>query len=110
MASGLLTGAMTRERDANLPDDDWSKNSPEFREPTLSKNLQLVERLKAVAARYGRTPGEVAIAWTLPLPPVTGAIVGARNAKQADGEMRAASLKPPPSNTATTEQTPPQTH
>jgi aryl-alcohol dehydrogenase-like predicted oxidoreductase len=33
MASGLLTGAMTRERAAKLPDDDWRKHSPEFREP-----------------------------------------------------------------------------
>jgi len=46
MASGLLTGAMTRERIAKLPEDDWRKNSPELREPRLSKNLELVERLK----------------------------------------------------------------
>jgi aryl-alcohol dehydrogenase-like predicted oxidoreductase len=93
MASGLLTGAMTRERAAKLPEDDWRRTSPEFREPKLSKNLELVERLKKVAARYGRTPGEVAIAWTLRLPAVTGAIVGARNAKQAEGVMRAGEIK-----------------
>jgi aryl-alcohol dehydrogenase-like predicted oxidoreductase len=93
MASGLLTGAMTRERAAKLPEDDWRRSSPEFREPKLSKNLDLVERVKKVAARYGRTPGEVAIAWTLRLPAVTGAIVGARNAKQAEGVMRAGELK-----------------
>ena len=93
MASGLLTGAMTRERAAKLPDDDWRRNSPEFREPKVSQNLELVERLKKVAARYGRTPGEVAIAWTLRLPAVTGAIVGARNAKQAEGVMRAGEIK-----------------
>src|ERR1700676_1638232 len=93
MASGLLTGAMTRARAAKLPDDDWRKQSPEFREPNLSKNLELVERLKEVAARYDRTPGEVAIAWTLRSPAVTGAIVGARNAKQAEGVMRAGELK-----------------
>jgi aryl-alcohol dehydrogenase-like predicted oxidoreductase len=93
MASGLLTGAMTRERAANFPQDDWRRTTPEFREPKLSKNLELVERLKKVAARYGRTPGEVAIAWTLRLPAVTAAIVGARNAKQAEGVMRAGELK-----------------
>ena len=93
MASGLLTGAMTRERAAKLPSDDWRKNNPEFREPNLSKNLELVGRLKEVAARYDRTPGEVAIAWTLRSPAVTGAIVGARNAKQAEGVMRAGELK-----------------
>jgi aryl-alcohol dehydrogenase-like predicted oxidoreductase len=87
MASGLLTGAMTRERAANLPQDDWRRNSPDFREPRLSQNLELVQRLRNVAARHGTTPGAIAIAWTLRLPAVTGAIVGARNAKQAEGVM-----------------------
>src|ERR1700688_2604448 len=93
MASGLLTGAMTRERAAKLPKDDWRKNNPEFREPNLSKNLELVGRLKEVAARYDRPPGEVPTAGPLPPPAVTGAIVGARNAKQAEGVMRAGELK-----------------
>ncbi len=100
MASGLLTGAMTRERAAELPEDDWRRTSPEFREPKLSQNLELVERLKKVAARYARTPGEIAIAWTLRLPAVTGAIVGARNANQAEGVMRAAELKLTPQDFA----------
>src|SRR5690242_15531327 len=89
MASGLLTGAMTRERAAALPPDDFRSRNPEFREPRLSKNLELVERLRQVGARHGRNPGEVAIAWVLHNPAITGAIVGARNAKQVDGVMRA---------------------
>jgi aryl-alcohol dehydrogenase-like predicted oxidoreductase len=93
MASGLLTGAMTRERAAALPADDFRSRNPEFRDPRLSKNIDLVERLRHVGARHGRAPGEVAIAWTLRLPAVTGAIVGARNAKQAEGIMRAGELK-----------------
>jgi aryl-alcohol dehydrogenase-like predicted oxidoreductase len=93
MLSGMLTGTMTRERALNLPADDWRKGKPEFTEPRLSKNLELVERLKAVGARYNRSAGEVAIAWTLRLPAVTGAIVGARNAKQAEGVMTAGELK-----------------
>ncbi len=105
MASGLLTGAMTRERAAELPEDDWRRTSPEFREPKLSQNLELVERLKKVAARYARTPGEIAIAWTLRLPAVTGAIVGARNANQAEGVMRAAELKLTPQDFAEIEGT-----
>jgi aryl-alcohol dehydrogenase-like predicted oxidoreductase len=105
MASGLLTGAMTRERAAKLPEDDWRRNSPEFRAPKLSQNLELVERIKRVAARYGRTTGEIAIAWTLRLPAVTGAIVGARNAKQAEGVMRAAELKLTPQDLAEIEGT-----
>jgi aryl-alcohol dehydrogenase-like predicted oxidoreductase len=92
MASGLLTGAMTRERAANLPNDDWRKNHADFTEPDLSRNLTLVERLRQLARRHDRTIGEVAIAWTLHNPAVTGAIVGARNAHQADGVMRAGDL------------------
>ena len=92
MGSGLLTGAMTRERVARLPGDDWRKRHPDFMEPNLSRNLSLVELLEQIARKHGRSPGEVAIAWTLQNPAVTGAIVGARNAKQADGVMRAADL------------------
>ena len=100
MLSGMLTGAMTRERALNLPDDDWRKGKPEFTEPRLSKNLELVERLKLVGARYKRSAGEVAIAWTLRLPAVTGAIVGARNAKQAEGVMTAGELRLTPQDLA----------
>jgi len=92
MASGLLTGAMTRERAQNLPDDDWRKRSPEFNEPNLSRNLAVAERLRAVGKRRGRSAGEVAVAWTLRHPSVTAAIVGARSAAQAEGVMRAAEL------------------
>jgi aryl-alcohol dehydrogenase-like predicted oxidoreductase len=92
MASGLLTGAMTHERAATLPNDDWRKNHPDFTEPDLSRNLVLVERLRQIAKRHDRSVGEVAITWTLHNPAVTGAIVGARNARQAEGVMRAGDL------------------
>jgi aryl-alcohol dehydrogenase-like predicted oxidoreductase len=93
MASGLLTGAMTRERAASLPADDWRRGNPEFQEPKLSENLALVERVRVVGERRGKSPGEVAIAWTLRNPAVTGAIVGARNAKQIDGIVGGATLR-----------------
>jgi len=85
MGSGLLTGAMTHERIASLPKNDWRSNNPAFKEPKLSENLAVVERLRAVGARHGRSPGEVAIAWTFNHPAVTAAIVGARNPKQVEG-------------------------
>jgi aryl-alcohol dehydrogenase-like predicted oxidoreductase len=93
MASGLLTGKMTRQRIAKLPDDDWRKRHPSFQEPRLSEHLALVERLRTVGAKHDRLPGEVAIAWTLAHPAVTGAIVGARSAKQANGVMNAGTLR-----------------
>jgi aryl-alcohol dehydrogenase-like predicted oxidoreductase len=93
MASGLLTGAMTRERAAKLPKDDWRKNHPDFTEPNLSRNQALVERLREIGGRHNHSAGEVAIAWTLHNPAVTGAIVGARTARQAEGVMRAGDLR-----------------
>jgi aryl-alcohol dehydrogenase-like predicted oxidoreductase len=85
MASGLLTGAMTRERLASMDRNDWRLRNPEFQEPKLTHNLELVDRLREVGDRYGLAPGEVAIAWTLHNPDVTAAIVGARNAQQVEG-------------------------
>ena len=82
MQSGLLTGAWTRERLAALPADDWRKGGKQFQEPLFSRNLNLVEVLREVGAANSRSPGEVAIAWTLGHPAVTGAIVGARKAGQ----------------------------
>jgi len=93
MASGLLTGAMTRERAASLPDSDWRSRDVEFKDPRLSRNLALVECLREVGERVQRPPGQVAIAWVLRNPAVTGAIVGARNATQVEGNVDAAPLR-----------------
>jgi len=93
MASGLLSCAMTRERAARLPLDDWRRGQPDFTEPNLARHLALVDHLREIAKRHNRSVGEVAIAWTLHNPAVTGAIVGARNARQAEGVMRAGDLR-----------------
>jgi aryl-alcohol dehydrogenase-like predicted oxidoreductase len=93
MQSGLLTGKMTSDRVANLPDDDWRKNSSEFQEPRLSRNLKLVEVLQHIGKQHDRSPGEVAIAWTLNNPAVTAAIVGARNPKQVEGIIGAGEFR-----------------
>ena len=82
MGSGLLTGAMTAERAAKLPSDDWRSKNPEFQEPKLSQNLQLAQRVQELAERRGVSAGALAAAWTLSNPAVTGAIIGARNARQ----------------------------
>jgi aryl-alcohol dehydrogenase-like predicted oxidoreductase len=92
MQSGLLTGAMTRERATKLPDSDWRSRDEEFTEPKLSKNLELVERLRKVGQKYSRPPGQVAVAWVLHNPAVTGAIVGARSAQQVEQNVGAAEL------------------
>jgi aryl-alcohol dehydrogenase-like predicted oxidoreductase len=93
MGSGLLTGRMTQERIAHMADDDWRKSDERFGEPQLSRNLELVERLRGVADRHETTPGAVAVAWTLNNPAVDGAIVGFRGPDQVDAILTAANLE-----------------
>jgi aryl-alcohol dehydrogenase-like predicted oxidoreductase len=93
MGSGLLTGAMTRERLQGLPEDDWRKHNERFKEPQLSEHLAVVERLKTVAARMDTTPGAVAVAWALRNPAVDGAIIGLRRLDQVDSILDAAGLE-----------------
>ena len=92
MGSGMLSGGMTRARVEGLPEDDWRRHDPRFREPLLSEHLALVERLAAVAERHGATPGAVAVAWTLRNPAVDGAIVGFRRPDQVEPILAAANL------------------
>jgi aryl-alcohol dehydrogenase-like predicted oxidoreductase len=93
MGSGLLTGAMTRERISAMPDNDWRKNSDNFRDPGLTRNLATAELLSKIGEKYGVSAGEVAIAWTLKNTSVTAAIVGGRSASQVDGIKRASEIR-----------------
>lgn len=85
MGSGLLTGSMTHERVASLPQDDWRVRNPHFQEPLLSRNLKIAEKLGEIAERHGRTAGEAALAWVLHQPAITAAIVGIRTPEQVAG-------------------------
>ncbi|MBV8569448.1 MAG: aldo/keto reductase [Acidobacteriaceae bacterium] len=93
MRAGLLTGKMTKERAINLPADDWRSRDKDFQEPNLSRNLELVEFLREIGNRHGRTPAEVALAWTLHNPAVSGAIVGLRRPDQVHGVSWALSFR-----------------
>ena len=93
MQSGLLTGAFDRERVESLAKDDWRRGTPAFQEPKFSQNLALVEGLQKVAEEVGCNLAELAIAWTLAVEGVTGAIVGARRPEQIDGWIGASDLE-----------------
>jgi aryl-alcohol dehydrogenase-like predicted oxidoreductase len=93
MQSGLLTGAMTKDRIAKMPQDDFRRNSKQFQEPLISRNLELVELLRGIARQHDVEPGVVAIAWTLHHPAITAAIVGGRSAEQVDGVLPAATFR-----------------
>ncbi len=93
MSSGMLTGKMTAERIQKMPQDDWRRKSPNFNEPKLSRNLKLVELLREIGDAHQVEPGVVAVAWTLRNPAITAAIVGARNARQVEGTVKAADFR-----------------
>ena len=93
MHSGLLTGAMTKDRVANMPKDDFRRNAKQFQEPLLTRNLQVADLLKQIGQRHQVNAGVVAIAWTLHNPAITAAIVGGRSAKQVDGTLAAATFR-----------------
>ena len=93
MASGLLTGKMTRGRVEDMPSDDWRRNNEQFNDPKLSRNLDLVEKLRGVGERHDKSPAEVAIAWTLRHPAVSAAIVGGRRPDQVDGIVGATDFR-----------------
>ncbi len=89
MMSGLLTGKYDRDSIEALADDDWRKESTQFTEPELTANLKLIEGLQPIAQRSGKTVAQLAIAWVLRRPEVTGAIVGARRPDQIEETVRA---------------------
>jgi aryl-alcohol dehydrogenase-like predicted oxidoreductase len=93
MQSGLLTGAMSPERIADMAPQDWRRSNRNYREPLLSRNLRLVELLREIGRSHSRSPGEVAIAWTLRLKVIIGAIVGARSPGQVEGWLGAAEFR-----------------
>ena len=82
MQRGLLTGTFDAERVANLPEGDHRQANPDFQPPQFDATLQLVERLKEIAERHGRTCAQLAISWVLRRSEVTSAIVGARRPDQ----------------------------
>jgi len=100
MQSGILTDGFGRERLERMAGEDWRRRSPEFREPSLSRNLALRDALRPIAARHGVSVAAVAVAWTLSWPGVSGAIVGGRSPQQVDGWIAAGNLTLEPADLA----------
>ncbi|MCL5998563.1 MAG: aldo/keto reductase [Chloroflexi bacterium] len=89
MQKGLLTGKVTREWVQGLPGDDHRRRDPMFQDPQLSANLELVDGLRLIAQKYGKTVAQLSIAWVLRRPEVTAAIVGARRPSQIEETVAA---------------------
>ena len=92
MSSGILTDAFSRAKVAAMGEGDWRRDSDNYRDPGLSRNLALRDALKPIAARHGTTVSAVAVAWVLAWPGISGAIVGARSPEQVDGWLPAGNL------------------
>jgi aryl-alcohol dehydrogenase-like predicted oxidoreductase len=82
MQKGLLTGKI--RGGAQLAADDHRRQDPDFQDPRLKVHLELVERLRPIAAGHGKSVAQLAIAWVLRRPEVTAAIVGARQPAQIE--------------------------
>jgi aryl-alcohol dehydrogenase-like predicted oxidoreductase len=93
MCRGLLTGKFSQERLAGLPLDDHRRRKPDFHDPQFTATLQLVDQLRPIAERNGRTLAQLAISWVLHQPEVTAAIVGARRSEQIKETAKAADWK-----------------
>jgi aryl-alcohol dehydrogenase-like predicted oxidoreductase len=63
LGHGILTGTITSTE--NLDQGDFRKHNPRFDDTNLVANLELVDNLRILAASWGATPGQLAIAWLL---------------------------------------------
>ena len=89
---GLLTGALSP--DTQFADNDWRRHGnafglPLFERENFLKALRVTERLKAVAAGYGKSAAQLALAWVLSHPAVTVGLVGMRNERELEENIAA---------------------
>lgn len=89
MQKGLLTGKFTKERAENLPANDHRSRDPMFQPPQIDTNLRIIEELTKIAEQNGRTMAQLAVAWVLRRPELTGAIAGARRQGQITETVKA---------------------
>lgn len=92
MQAGLLTGKFTKDRVANLPDNDWRKFNPFFTQPQLDKHLAMVDQLRPIAVELDITLAQLALAWVLRRPEMTAAIAGARRLDQITETVKAGEI------------------
>ncbi|MFE2157324.1 aldo/keto reductase [Streptomyces lydicus] len=89
---GLLGGALRKEREGGAGRTGTGRSADALANPTVRDRIQSYEDL---VAKHGLEPGEVALAWLLTRPGVTGPIVGPRTADQLASALRAVELTLP---------------
>jgi len=63
LGRGFLTGAITKPED--FEEDDYRRHNPRFQGENFTRNLRLVDDVKALAAKKGILPSQLALAWVL---------------------------------------------
>jgi aryl-alcohol dehydrogenase-like predicted oxidoreductase len=90
LGRGYLTGAL--QSSSSFVENDFRRNLPRFDDEHMAANQKLVDIVKAVAARHGATPAQVALAWVLAAAPDAVPIPGTRRRSYLDENLGAASL------------------
>ncbi|MCC6474917.1 MAG: aldo/keto reductase [Burkholderiales bacterium] len=98
LAYGLLGGRYSA--DFKVPAGEWRSGTGLFDPGNFERNLDIVARLKAIAARRGAEPAAVAIQWMLSRPEIASVIAGAKNADQVRRNVRAGELALDPAEVA----------
>jgi aryl-alcohol dehydrogenase-like predicted oxidoreductase len=63
LGRGFLTGSFEKPED--LPEKDWRRMSPRFQGENFTKNLELANKVKQLAAKKNCTPAQLALAWVM---------------------------------------------
>jgi aryl-alcohol dehydrogenase-like predicted oxidoreductase len=94
LGRGFLTGQITSPDD--FEPDDFRRNSPRFMGENFARNLELVERIKQIAADKDCTPGQLALAWVLSQSRPPGDIVpipGTKRRRHLDENVQATEIE-----------------
>jgi aryl-alcohol dehydrogenase-like predicted oxidoreductase len=90
LGRGFLTGAI--KDPTKLAGNDLRLSSPRFQDKNLHHNLELLEKIKDLAAHYGCTLGQIAIAWILRQPDEMIPIPGTKRIKYLEENVGAVSV------------------
>jgi len=91
LAQGLLTGKVPADR--TFPENDMRSRKPLFTQENRAKVMDLLEKVKPIAAEHNATLGQVFLAWTVAQPGMTSALAGARTEAQVAENAGAGDLE-----------------
>jgi len=98
LGRGFLTGQITSPDD--LAPDDFRRSSPRFMGENFTRNLQLVDRIKEIAAEQDCTPGQLALAWVMARGEDVVPIPGTKRRRYLEENIQAAELTLSPEDLA----------